>query len=272
MNITTAQKTKTGIFVFISLLLLIGLIFLIGKQKNLFRSTFLVYADFKNIAGIKEGNYVRFAGINIGSVETITIVNDTTVQLALNIDEKIRKYIKTNAVASVGSDGLMGDKLVLIAPGKEGSAVVKNGERLLSANPLNVDKVMNNLAKIADNATTLTNGLADIVNKINEGKGSLGRLMNNDNLARKMENTIATANQTAASINVTSKTANEDMQAIKGSFLLRGYFKKKEKKRIKDSTERANKLIRSEKQKKEDVKKEDVKKEDRKKEDAKKDN
>lgn len=265
MNISGAQKTKTGVFVLISLLLLLGLIFLIGKQKNLFSTTFLVYANFKNIAGTKEGNFVRFAGINIGTVEKIAIVNDTTVQLALSIDDKVRQYIKSDAVASIGSDGLMGDKLVLIAAGNDSSAVAKNGDRLLSANPLNVDKIMNNLAKIADNATVLTNGLADIVTKINQGKGSLGRLMNNDNLARKMESTVASANETVASFKATSNTVNENMKAVKGSFLLRGYFKKKEKKRIKDSTEKANKLLAPEKLKKEDAKKEEAKKEDPKK-------
>jgi phospholipid/cholesterol/gamma-HCH transport system substrate-binding protein len=262
MNISAAQKTRTGIFVVISLLLLVGLIFLIGKQKNLFSRTFLVYANFKNIAGTKEGNFVRFAGINIGTVQTITIINDTTVQLALSIEDKVKQYIKTDAIASIGSDGLMGDKLILIAPGKDGSPIAKSGDQLQSANPLNVDKVMNNLAKIADNATVLTEGLADIVTKINQGKGSLGRLMNNDNLARKMETTIATANETAASIKTTSNTVNENMQAVKGSFLLRGYFKRKEKKRIKDSTEKANKLITPEKMKKDDGKKEEAKKDD----------
>jgi phospholipid/cholesterol/gamma-HCH transport system substrate-binding protein len=86
--------------------------------------------------------------------------------------------------------------------------------------------------------------------------------MNNDNLARKMETTIATANETAASIKTTSNTVNENMQAVKSSFLLRGYFKRKEKKRIKDSTEKANKLIAPEKMKKDGAKKDEAKKDD----------
>ena len=251
MNITAAQKTKTGVFVAISMLLLLVLIFLIGKQKNLFSSTFLVRANFKNIAGTKEGNYVRFAGINIGTVETINIINDTTVQLALSIEKKIQPYIKSDALSSIGSDGLMGDKLILIAPGSDSAGVVKNGGMLRSANPLNVDKIMNNLSKISENAATLTEGLSDIVTKINQGKGTIGRLLANDQLAKKMETTIETANETASSITKTAKSVNENMQAVKSNFLLRGYFKKKERKRIKDSTEKANKLLLPEKNKKE---------------------
>ena len=243
MNIPAAQKTKTGIFVVISILLLLGLIFFIGKQKNLFSSTFIVYADFNNIGGTKEGNFVRFAGINIGTVETINIINDTTVRLALSIEKKIQPYIKTDAMATIGSDGLMGDKLILIAPGSDSTLAVKNGGKLLSTNPLNVDKLMTNLAKISQNATVLTEGLAGIVTKINEGKGTIGRLLTNDNLAKRMESTITTANETASSITKTANSVNENMQAVKGNFLLRGYFKKKEKKRIKDSTEKANQLL-----------------------------
>ena len=251
MNISAAQKTKTGIFVFISLLLLLALIFLIGKQKNLFGSTFLIYANFKNIAGTKEGNYVRFAGINIGTVETISIINDTTVQLALTIEKDIHPYIKTDAVASIGSDGLMGDKLIFIAPGSDSTPVVKNGGRLLGKNPLNVDKIMSNLAKISDNAATATEGLADIISKINQGKGTIGRLLGSNDLANKMESTIATAQKTAVSINKTAASANESMEAAKHSFLLRGFFKKKERKRIKDSTEKANKMLLPDNKKKE---------------------
>ena len=250
MIITAAQKTRTGIFVLISLLLLVAVIVLIGKQKNLFGDTFLVYANFKNIAGAKEGNYVRFAGINVGTVQTISLINDTTVQLALNLENKIRPYVKKDAIASIGSDGLMGDKLILIAPGHDSMPVVKNGDRLLSSNPLDMDKIMNNLSKISNNASVLTEGLSDIVSKINQGKGSIGRLLANDNLAKKMENTVTTAGETAASFKAAANNVNENLDAVKHNFLLRGYFKRKEKKRIKDSTENANKEIQTIKDKK----------------------
>jgi phospholipid/cholesterol/gamma-HCH transport system substrate-binding protein len=251
MNTTIGQKTKTGLFVIISLALLLGLIFFIGKQKKLFGDTFMVYADFKNISGTREGNFVRFAGINIGTVEGIRIINDTSVELSLSIEKKIQPFIKSDAVASIGSDGLMGDKLVLIAPGTNTSPVAKNGARLLSTNPVDVDKIMNNISKISANASVVTDGLADIVEKINSGKGTVGRLLADNKLADRLENTIETAKETAASINKTSVAANETLQAAKGNFLLRGYFKKKEKQRIKDSTKKADKLLLNEKKNKE---------------------
>ena len=242
MNISAAQKTKTGLFVLVSLLLLLALIFVISKQKKLFADTFLVKVQFKNIAGTKEGNFVRFAGINIGTVETIQIINDSTVQLELNIEKNVQPYIKSDAVASIGSDGLMGDKLILISAGNSGSASVKNGSVLQGNNPLNVDKVLNNLAKVTDNAIAITDGLAIIVAKVNSGKGSIGRLLSDDKLADNMEKTIQTAKVTASNISKTAATVNENMEAAQHSFLLKGYFKKKEKNRIKDSIENAKKI------------------------------
>ena len=242
MNISAAQKTKTGLFVLVSLLLLLALIFVISKQKKLFADTFLVKVQFKNIAGTKEGNFVRFAGINIGTVETIQIINDSTVQLELNIEKNVQPYIKSDAVASIGSDGLMGDKLILISAGNSGSAPIKNGSVLQGNNPLNVDKVLNNLAKVTDNAIAITDGLAIIVAKVNSGKGSIGRLLSDDKLADNMEKTIQTAKVTASNISKTAATVNENMEAAQHSFLLKGYFKKKEKNRIKDSIENAKKI------------------------------
>ena len=254
MNISAAQKTKTGLFVLVSLLLLLALIFVISKQKKLFGDTFLVKVQFKNIAGTKEGNFVRFAGINIGTVETIQIINDSTVQLELNIEKNVQTYIKSDAIASIGSDGLMGDKLIMISAGNSGSAPVKNGGMLQGNNPINVDKVLSNLSKVTDNAMAITEGLAGIIEKVNSGKGSIGRLLTDDKLAKDMEKTIETAKTTASNVSKTATTVNENMEAAQSSFLLKGYFRKKEKKRIKDSIENVKKMP-------ETIKQEPVKKE-----------
>src|SRR5690348_7957921 len=103
MEITTTQKIRTGVFVLLSLILLLAIIFLIGKQKNMFGGTFSVFAHFKNISGLKEGNYVRYAGINAGTVDNISMVNDTTVMVTLLLKKDIRPYIKQDAMAAIGS-------------------------------------------------------------------------------------------------------------------------------------------------------------------------
>jgi phospholipid/cholesterol/gamma-HCH transport system substrate-binding protein len=250
MDISVAKKIKTGLFAIVCLVLLLALLFIIGNHKNLFTNTIFVYADFKNIGGTKEGNYVRFAGINVGTVESIRMINDTTVRLQLSIEKKVQPFIKEDAVASIGSDGLMGDKLIQIAPGSNTLPVIKNGGMLLTAPPVNVDKIIANLSRVADNAAILTAGLASIIDKVNSGKGSVGRLIGDSRLADNLESTIQNAKETVGSIKKTANSVTENMKAAKSNFLLKGYFKKKERKRIKDSTEKAQQLIQGRSNKK----------------------
>ena len=241
MDITVAQKIKTGVFVVLSLLLLLAIIFVIGKQKNMFGGTFTVYTHFKNISGLKEGNYVRYAGINVGTVDNISMLNDTTVVVLMIMQDNFRPYIKEDVMASIGSDGLMGDKLIIVSHGSASSPLVKDGGKIGAVNPVDVDRIVNNLSTISDNAAVLTGGLASIMTKINNGEGSFGRLINSDKLVKNLEGTLSTAQTTVGTVKKTANSVNDNMEAVKHSFLLRGYFKKKERKRIKDSIENAKK-------------------------------
>ena len=131
MKATNGQKIRTGVFSIIGLLLLIGAVFLIGKTKNMFGDTFHIYGTFKNVGGLQVGNNVRFVGTNIGTVTGITIVTDTLARVDMIIDEKVHPFIKNDAVASIGSDGLMWDKLISIASTSGNAVVLKSGERIL---------------------------------------------------------------------------------------------------------------------------------------------
>src|ERR1700744_2268139 len=144
MKTTSSQKIKIGLFALVGLAVLIAAIYLIGQKKNLFSSTFKVYGKFKNVNGLVIGNNVRFAGINVGVVDDIAIVNDSTVKVSLTLNNTVRKFIKRDSKMSIGSDGLMGDKLVIIAPGGLTSTEeIKDGGQLATVNPLDVDRIIN---------------------------------------------------------------------------------------------------------------------------------
>ena len=230
MKTTSGQKIKIGIFALAGLAVLVLAVFFIGNKKNLFSSTFNVHGLFKNVNGLQVGNNARFAGINVGVVENIQIKNDTSVNVVLTLNSDVKRFIKKDAKLSIGSDGLMGDKLVVINPGGGTSNdQVNNGEELAVVNPLDVDKIISKFTKIADNAGDLVEGLANIVNKVNSGKGSIGRLLNNDQMARNMESTVKQAQSTMKTVNKSTGTLNEDLKAAQSNFLLKGFFKKKEK-------------------------------------------
>ena len=230
MKTTGSQKIKIGLFTIAGLAVLIAIIFLIGNKRNLFSSTFGVYGTFKNVNGLAIGNNVRFAGITIGIVQNITIINDTTVRVDLTLNDDVKKFLKKDSKISIGSDGLMGDKLVVIAPGGITSQEqVKNGDQLPSVPPVDADKIIAKLTGIADNAGTLIQNLSDITGKVNSGKGSLGRLLNNDRMANDLDATVKQAKTTMANVHKTTSTLNEDLTAAQHNFLLKGFFNKKKK-------------------------------------------
>lgn len=228
MKTTKSQKIKIGLFTIVGILVLILGIFFIGNQKSFFNPTFKVSGVFKNVNGLQIGNNVRFAGINIGVVDDIEIVTDSSVKVTLQVNESVKKFIKKSARMSIGTDGLMGDKLVVIAPGPGGDEV-KDGDQIASVTPIDPDKIIAKLTKLEDNAGALIDNLTQVVAKINNGKGSLGRLLNNDKMAKEMENTVVQAKSTIANVHNTSATLNEDLKAAQHNFLLKGFFKKKQK-------------------------------------------
>jgi phospholipid/cholesterol/gamma-HCH transport system substrate-binding protein len=230
MKATSGQKIKIGLFTLIGILVLVFAVFFIGNQKSLFSSTIRVNGLFKNVNGLQIGNNVRFAGINIGVVDDIQIMNDSSVKVVLMINNSVRKFIKKDAKMSIGSDGLMGDKLVVISPGAGAvNNQVGDGDQIGSVNPVDVDKIVAKLTKIADNTGSLIDNLSQIVARVNSGKGSLGRLLNNDKMARDLEGTVSQAKTTMQNVHRTTNTLNEDLTAAQHNFLLKGFFNKKKK-------------------------------------------
>ena len=230
MKTTASQKIKIGLFTFLGVLVLALIVFFIGNKRNLFSSTFNLYGTFKNVNGLNIGNNVRFAGINEGVVQAITILNDTTVRVDLTMNDNVKKFIKTDAKISIGSDGLVGDKLIVISPGGITSTeTVKNGDKLETVAPFDADKLIAKLTGIADNAGTLIQNLSEITGKVNSGKGSLGRLLNNDRMANDLDATVKQAKTTMANVHKTTSTLNEDLTAAQHNFLLKGFFNKKKK-------------------------------------------
>lgn len=252
MKTTTGQKLKIGIFTIIGIVILFVAIFLIGSQKNLFSSTYTVYGVFKNVGGLQVGNNVRFAGINVGVVDGINILTDTSVRVDLTLNSNVKKFVKTDAKLAIGTDGFIGDKLVVISPGGPATTTIaENGQLLATIPPVDVDKIVAKATNIIENASALTGDLSEIVAKVNNGQGSIGRLLNNDKMAKDMENTVKEAKKTMSSVKTTTGTLNEDLKAAQHNFLLKGFFKKKEKaaQAKKDSINKARGIVDTTKKK-----------------------
>lgn len=215
-------KIRLGLFVAGGLTLFVLAIFIIGRQKNLFNPVFKLESKFYNVSGLQVGNNIRFSGINIGTVDNIVIINDSTVRVDMLIKKEIKKFIKTDSEVAIGSEGLIGDRLLIITQGSSGADIVVEGQELLSKEPVETDAIMASLQVTAGNVEIISQQLAEIMVKVNGGDGTLGRLIQDTTIAENL-------NQTIVNLKKSSKGLGENMEAAKHNFLFRGYFKKKEK-------------------------------------------
>lgn len=236
MSKKTGNNIRLGIFVSAGIALLIGGLYFIGEKQQLFNTTFHINAIFKDINGLQVGNNVRFAGINVGIVDGINQVTDSTVQVEMIIDEKTKKFMKKNVKALISSDGLMGSKIIIILPSPGGKAEIANYDRIETTHAVSVDDILVKLKVAGDNAANITDNLSAIMQNIRDGKGTIGKLFMDSTFALTLDQTLVNIKQGAGGF-------KENMTAAKSNFLFRGFFKKKkrDKERNKDKDKDKNK-------------------------------
>ncbi len=323
------NNIKLGVFVLAGLLFLILTLYMIGRNRNLFGSNFILKVKVENVQGLKPGNNVRFGGIDVGTVKKINFINDTAMEIVMTIDDMAKTVIRKNAIASIATDGLVGNKVLLINSARKPSDLVEDGDELVSKKPIDTDDMLRTLSKtnndvgfIAENlkmtvsrinnssalwsllaekelpqnlklsayhirlaaakAYDMVNDLYTIVHEIKNGGGSLGAILTDtafaynlnaavikikivgdhaDSLSQQL-NQMVTGIQTDVNngkgvINALLKDSgmviklnesldnlkkgtdgfNQNMEALKHSFLLRGYFRKLEKQKKEESKE-----------------------------------
>lgn len=185
----SSRNIRLGVFVVSGTLLLIIALYIIGNKQNLFGSTFSIQAQFYNVNGLMKGNNVRFAGIDVGTVESIEIVNDSSVNVTMVLEKKIQSHIKKNAVASVGTDGLMGNKLVNINSVKEAAESIEEGDIVKTQQPLEMDEMVRTLNATNENIRVISSNLRNITDKINS-KNSLWSVLMDTVVAENVKSAV----------------------------------------------------------------------------------
>lgn len=317
------NNIKLGVFVVSGLAFLVLLLFMIGKNKSLFGSSYLLKAKFEHVQGLIPGNNVRYSGIQAGTVKTIKIINDTTIEVSLMIETEMQEIIRLDAIASIGTDGIVGNKVVNIIPGKQNAELAQDGDFILSKKSIDTDHILETLSNTNNDISEIVGGLKITVERINNstalwellndktlpielrqsavnlrqttskaglmandlhaiiadlklGKGSLGILLKDTIIAYNLNEAVlklnkvgSQADQLTVDINTVVQGIqkdinsgnglanallkdsimvknlnssidnlrkgtdgfNQNMEALKGSFLLKGYFKRQEKKK-----------------------------------------
>lgn len=207
MKKETSNTLKVGIFVVTGLALFIVAIYLIGQNQNMFKKTFTISANFNNVSGLMQGNNVRYSGINIGTVKDITMVNDSTITVEMNIDEKMVVHIKKDAIATIGTDGLVGNMIVNIIPGQGTADVVSSGDVIQTYTKIGTADMLNTLSVTNENAALLTAKLLKVADAMSDEKGTLGMLINDTIVASNLK-------QTVTQLKITSIEASKAMKEL----------------------------------------------------------
>src|SRR5680860_1543052 len=211
---TEKFKVRLGLFIVGGLTLFILTIFIIGRQQNLFNPVFKLTTTFHNVSGLQVGNNVRFTGINVGMVDKIKIINDSTVQVDMLIEKDIQKFIKSDCGVAIGSEGLIGDRLIIISYGSSDAPIAKDGQKLTSKEPVETDAIMASLQTSVVNAESITLQLAEIMMNINSGQGTLGRLIQDSSIAENINQIVENFEKSSEGLDQTIKVTKENLFAF----------------------------------------------------------
>ena len=202
------EGARLGIFIFLGTILLILAIFLLGSKEKLFTSTIEIKAYFNQIEGLKSGAPVRLSGYDIGSVSSVSFANDASakVEVKMRIVNDLKHLIRIDSEASIETEGLVGKKIVAITPGSTDAAEVASGGVIKSKTPMNIAKIIEETESVMGYMKDLTKDFSEIFAKVNQGKGSIGKLVNDEQLYKSAVSVTQSADK---SMNTITKRLDE---------------------------------------------------------------
>ena len=229
-----SRAARLGAFIVATLAILVAGVFIIGSKQYLFSSTYQLKAQFDNVVGLDAGADVRVGGVHSGTVSSIVLPHKPgeKVTVLMELSRSTHEIIKQDSVASIETEGLLGNQYLAISFGSAGKTDVRDGDLLASQPPLEMSDLLKKTSDILDssqqaiqNATRATANLDSISAKIDKGQGTAGALVNDKQLYNNLEQTTGSMRETMAQAQTGVTNFRENMEAMKHNFLLRGYFK-----------------------------------------------
>ena len=229
-----SRAARLGAFIVATLAILAGGIFIIGSKQYLFSSTYQLKAQFDNVEGLDDGGDVRVGGVHTGTVRKIVLPRKPgeKVTVVMDLSKSTHAIIKQDSVASIETEGLLGNQYMAISVGSSGTADVRDGDTIASQPPLEMSDLLQKASGLLDgsqqaiqNATRATANLDSISAKIDRGQGTAGALVNDKQLYNNLEQTSSSMRDTMVEAKAGVTDFQENMEAMKHNFFLRGYFK-----------------------------------------------
>jgi len=229
-----SRVARLGAFIVVTLAILVTGVFIIGSKQYLFSSTYQLEAQFDNVVGLDAGGDVRVGGVHSGTVHSIVLPHKPgeKVTVLMDLDRSTHEIIKQDSVATIETEGLLGNQYMAISFGSAGKADVRDGDIIASLPPLEMSDLLQKTSGILDssqqaiqNATRATANLDSISAKIDGGQGTAGAVVNDKQLYSNLEQTSSAMKDTMVEAQAGVTDFQENMEAMKHNFFLRGYFK-----------------------------------------------
>lgn len=214
-----------GIFILLGIVILVVTIFTLGGQKKTFVRTFTINAIFNDIGGLQTGANIWFSGVKVGTVKKISFYGDSQVQVTMNIEQIAESHIHKDAKAKIGSDGLIGNKIVIIYGGSPSKPQVEKNDFLSVEKSLSTDDMLATLQENNKNLLEITKDFKSISKKIDSGEGTLATLLNDPTIARKLSASTDNLQETLANlktVSVGSKNVLANLQDFSGKLNKKG--------------------------------------------------
>jgi phospholipid/cholesterol/gamma-HCH transport system substrate-binding protein len=200
---------RVGLLVIVSIAIFVAAIVIVGREQNFFRDTMRISTEFQDVKGLKEGNDVRFTGIEVGTVTDLIIISDTSVKVQLSIEKDVAPFIKRSSLASIGNEGLMGNKILIILPGTPDSPPIEQGDELKSIEPIEIDDIMKEIMSSSEKINVVSDNLIGITNKINRGDGIFGKIFTDTTFTRNLDRTSQNISRITGNLIDVSRKLNQ---------------------------------------------------------------
>lgn len=194
-----------GIFVLIGIIILVVGILTLGAQQKAFVKSYRVFTVFDDVAGLQTGNNVWFSGVKIGTVRKINFYGESQVEIEMNLEASTKDFIRKNSKATISSDGLIGNKIIVIYGGTGEAPPIEAGDRLEAVMPLDTDRMMETLQENNLNLVNITNDLKVLTGRLAGGEGIVGAMLTDSVLVQEFKSIMSNLNQTASNSNRMSR-------------------------------------------------------------------
>jgi phospholipid/cholesterol/gamma-HCH transport system substrate-binding protein len=214
MTIKNNKPVIVGIFILLGILILVAAIFTLGGQKKTFVKSFTIHAVFDDVSGLLKGGNIWFSGVKVGTVKKISFYGKSQVQVTMSIENDAESYIHKDAKAKIGTDGLIGNKIIIIYGGDSTLPQVEKNDFLSVEKALTTDDMLATLQANNKNLLHITNDFKSISKKIDSGNGTLATLLNDPSMAKKLNSSVDNLQATVANFKAVSASSKNVLASL----------------------------------------------------------